>query len=167
MFLMQLGCLIASEDTSVSICKDTIFFWLDNYFFNHMDWLQGWNCTGGISREFNPNRSIDRLFNFILLSKVWKVWLVFDLTIKRRHLFVRYSIVFPSFSVSEREKWGKHIEKRYDKERRNSEPGRHTDVHWGKYATLFGTLRNVSVILHRINCKFRAMWQTSHWNRRQ
>ena len=47
-------------------------------------------------------------------------------TIKRRHLFVRYSIVFPSFSLSQREKWRKHIEKRYDKERRNIEPERHT-----------------------------------------
>jgi hypothetical protein len=41
-------------------------------------------------------------------------------TIKRRHLFDRYSIVFHSFSVSERENDGKHIEKRYDKERRNT-----------------------------------------------
>ena len=43
-------------------------------------------------------------------------------TIKRRHLFARYSIVFHSFSVSQRENDGKHIEKRYDKERRNYEP---------------------------------------------
>ena len=43
-------------------------------------------------------------------------------TIKRRHLFARYSIVFPFFSVSQRENDGKHIEKRYDKERRNIEP---------------------------------------------
>jgi hypothetical protein len=47
---------------------------------------------------------------------------VVDATIKRRHLFARYSIVFHSFSVSQRENDGKHIEKRYDKERRNTEP---------------------------------------------
>ena len=33
-------------------------------------------------------------------------------TIKRRHLFDRYSIVFHSFSVSERENDGKNIGKR-------------------------------------------------------
>ena len=33
-------------------------------------------------------------------------------TIKRRHLFARYSIVFPFVSVSQRENDGKHIEKR-------------------------------------------------------
>ena len=55
-------------------------------------------------------------------SKVWQIYSVVDATIKRRHLFARYSIVFPFFSVSQREKWGKHIGKRYDKERRNIEP---------------------------------------------
>ena len=33
-------------------------------------------------------------------------------TIKRRHLFDRYSIVFHSFSLSQRENEWKHIEKR-------------------------------------------------------
>ena len=45
-----------------------------------------------------------------------------------RHLFVPYSLVFPFVSLSEREKRGKHIEKRYDKERRNIEPGRCIEV---------------------------------------
>ena len=41
-----------------------------------------------------------------------ELYSVVDATIKGRHLFARYSIVFPSFSVSEREKRGKHIGKR-------------------------------------------------------
>ena len=45
----------------------------------------------------------------------------------RRHLFARYSLVFHSFSVSERENDGKHIGKRQDKERRNIEPRRRTE----------------------------------------
>jgi hypothetical protein len=34
------------------------------------------------------------------------------ISLKRRHLFDRYSIVFPFFSVSQRENDGKHIGKR-------------------------------------------------------
>jgi hypothetical protein len=37
---------------------------------------------------------------------------VCPVSLKRRHLFDRYSIVFHSFSVSERENDGKHIGKR-------------------------------------------------------
>ena len=61
-------------------------------------------------------------------------------TIKRRHLFDRYSIVFHSFSVSQREKWGKHIEKQYDKERPNTGPWKHTEERWGQMYDNIGTL---------------------------
>ena len=70
---------------------------------------------------------------------------VVDATIKRRHLFDRYSIVFPSFSLSQREKRGKHIGKRYDEERRNIEPGRHTEERWGQICDTIGTLRKDGV----------------------
>ena len=80
-------------------------------------------------------------------------------TIKRRHLFDRYSIVFHSFSVSEREKWGKHIEKQYDKERRNTGPGRLTEERWGQIYDIIGTLTEDGVIPHRIKSKLRAKRQ--------
>ena len=77
----------------------------------------------------------------------------------RPHLFDRYSIVFPFVSVSQREKGGKHIGKRYDKERRYIEPRKHTEERWGQIRDNIGTLRKVGVILHRIKSKFRAKRQ--------
>ena len=58
---------------------------------------------------------------------------------------VIYSIVIRSFSLSQREKRGKHIGKRYDEERRNIEPGRHTEERWGQICDTIGTLRKDGV----------------------
>ena len=64
----------------------------------------------------------------------------YNQSLLRRHLFDRYSIVFHSFSLSEREKWGKHIGKRYDKERRNIVSGRLTEERWEQLCDTFGTM---------------------------
>jgi hypothetical protein len=100
---------------------------------------------------------VERFFqkSFIILRPMYRPFF-------RRHLFDRYSIVFPFFSVSQRENDGKHIEKRYDKERRNIEPGRLTEERWGQICDTIGTLRKVGVTPHRIKRNFRAKRQESH-----
>jgi hypothetical protein len=65
-----------------------------------------------IPLQNNPKLKVSMIRAQYNKSKVWQIYSVVDATIKRRHLFARYSIVFHSFSVSEREKRGKHIEKR-------------------------------------------------------